>query len=61
MVWNHGKLSWDLALQTLGWGRYLAQRQEQVPVLWQATLKNSMLQEGYRLLAPNGPASTLAD
>ncbi|MFZ1466039.1 MAG: hypothetical protein WAV60_18490 [Anaerolineae bacterium] len=61
VVWSHGKLSWNLALQTLGWGRYLAQRQEQVPVLWQATLKNSMLQEGYRLLAPNGPASTLAD
>jgi hypothetical protein len=61
VVWNHGKLSWNLALQTLGWGRHLAEHQGNVPVLWQAAMENSMVQEGYRLLAPNGPASILAD
>lgn len=49
-VWNHLKGSWNLALQTLGWGRYLAERDEQVPVLWQAATTNPFLSEGYRLL-----------
>ena len=54
MQWNHLKGSWNLALQTLGWGRYLAQRQGQIPVLWQATTSNTFLHDGYRLLVPEG-------
>ena len=50
VVWNHGKLSWNLALQTLGWGRYLAQRQGETPILWQAATENPLLRDGYCLL-----------
>ena len=57
-VWNQLKGSWNLSLQTLGWGRYLAERDGQVPVLWQATTANALLREGYLLLVPGGPAST---
>ena len=57
-VWNQLKGSWNLSLQTLGWGRYLAERRGQVPVLWQAAMANAFLREGYLLLAPNGPAPT---
>jgi len=53
--WNQLKGSWNLALQTLGWGRYLAERNGKVPVLWQAGTTNPLLQKGYALLAPNGP------
>jgi len=53
--WNQLKGSWNLSLQTLGWGRYLAEREGKVPVLWQAGTKNPLLQKGYALLAPNGP------
>lgn len=49
-VWNHSKLSWNLALQTLGWGRYLAERQGQTPILWQAATENPLLRAGYCLL-----------
>ena len=52
VVWNQMKGSWNLALQTLGWGNYLAQRQGQEPVLWQATTNNAMLRDGYRVLVP---------
>ncbi len=52
VVWNHRKLSWNLALAVLGWGNYLAQQQEQMPVVWQATTENTMLRDGYRLLVP---------
>jgi hypothetical protein len=58
VVRNQMKGSWNLALQTLGWGRYLAERRGQVPVLWQAAMANAFLREGYLLLAPNGPAPT---
>lgn len=60
--WNHLRGSWNLSLQTLGWGRYLAQRDGQVPVLWQATATNSVLRRGYLLLAPGelSPTSTLS-
>lgn len=51
VVWNQLKGSWNLALQTLGWGRYLAEQSGQIPILWQATLANSFLREGYNLLA----------
>lgn len=55
IVWNQLKGSWNLSLQTLGWGRYLAERRGQVPILWQATTANPLLQKGYLILAPNGP------
>ena len=53
LVWNQLKGSWNLSLQTLGWGRYLAERNGQVPILWQATTTDPLLQNGYRLLAPD--------
>jgi hypothetical protein len=55
VVWNQLKGSWNLSLQTLGWGRYLAERDGQTPVLWQAITTNSLLKKGYNLLAPNEP------
>lgn len=58
-VWNHLKGSWNLSLQTLGWGRYLAERRGQLPVLWQATTTNPLLSRGYRLLAPKEATPTL--
>ena len=58
IVWNQLKGSWNLSLQTLGWGRYLAERDGQVPILWQATIANPLLSKGYLLLAPNGPSLT---
>ncbi len=51
VVWNSSKLSWNLALQTLGWGRYLAERQGLEPVLWQAATENPLLRNGYCLLS----------
>jgi hypothetical protein len=50
MQWNDLKGSWNLALQTLGWGRYLAEQRRQTPILWQAATANTFLQTGYRLL-----------
>jgi hypothetical protein len=52
--WNHLKGSWNLALQTLGWGNYLLQRDRQIPVTQQATVHNTFLRSGYSLLVPNG-------
>lgn len=52
VLWNHQKGSWNLSLQTLGWGRYLAERRGQVPILWQATLTNPLIHKGYQLLVP---------
>lgn len=52
--WNSLKGSWNLTLQTLGWGRYLAEREGKVPILWEATLKNEFLRNGYSLLVPHG-------
>lgn len=49
-IWNSLKGSWNLALQTLGWGRYLAQEQNQPPILWQASQENEFLAKGYDLL-----------
>ena len=46
------KLSWNLALQALGWGRYLAERQGLEPVLWRAATENLLLPPGDCLLAP---------
>lgn len=53
VMWNQLKGSWNLALQTIGWGRYLAERKGQVPLLWQATTVNPLLRRGYRLLVPD--------
>jgi hypothetical protein len=50
--WNQLKGSWNLSLQTLGWGRYLAERNGNIPILWQATLNNQFLQSGFLLLSP---------
>ena len=52
VLWNHLKGSWNLSLQTLGWGRYLAERRGQAPILWQASLANPLLRKGYLLLVP---------
>ncbi len=48
---NHLKGSWNLSLQALGWGRYLAQRAGETPVLWRAATENAFLRKGYRLLS----------
>jgi hypothetical protein len=61
VIWNQLKGSWNLALQTLGWGRYLAERDGQVPMLWQAVATNPLLRKGYDLLAPEGPSLFTAD
>ena len=58
LAWNHLKGSWNLSLQTLGWGRYLAERDGQVPITWQATKANPFLIEGYFILAPNESSSS---
>jgi hypothetical protein len=61
--WNHLKGSWNLSLQTLGWGNYLAKQGDQDPILWQAIESNPLLKKGYLLLVPNEltaePQSTL--
>jgi hypothetical protein len=49
--WNHLKGSWNLGLQTLGWGRLLAESAGQQPLLWSATHANALLREGYGRLA----------
>lgn len=51
VVWNELKGSWNLALQTLGWGRYLAREQGEAPILWQAMQDNDFLANGYDLVA----------
>jgi hypothetical protein len=58
VLWNQLKGSWNLSLQTLGWGRYLAQRRSQVPILWQATTVNPFLRKGYLILVPDGLSPT---
>jgi hypothetical protein len=50
--WNHLKGSWNLSLQTLGWGRYLAEKQGQMPILWRSLTENEFLSFGYQVLAP---------
>jgi len=49
-IWNGLKGSWNLALQTMGWGRHLAEREAKVPILWQASQDNEFLFAGYDLL-----------
>ena len=57
VVWNQLKGSWNLSLQTLGWGRYLAERNVQTPILWQAVETNPFLQKGYALLSAGSPST----
>lgn len=45
--WNALKGSWNLSLQTLGWGRYLAERQGKTSVLWKAANSSLFLRAGY--------------
>ena len=61
VIWNQLKGSWNLALQTLGWGRYLVERDGHLTVLWQAVTTNSFLKNGYQLLAPNGSSLFASD
>lgn len=53
VTWNQLKGSWNLSLQTLGWGRYLAERDGQIPILWRAVETNQLLERGYMLLSSN--------
>jgi hypothetical protein len=55
LVWNQLKGSWNLSLQTLGWGRYLAERGGQVPILWQATTANPLLSKGLDISSMRTP------
>lgn len=57
--WNQLKGSWNLSLQTLGWGRYLAERNGQTPILWQAVETNPLLHKGYALLSAGSPTSPI--
>lgn len=57
MTWNHLKGSWNLALQTLGLGRLLAQRGGQAYAPWLATLQNPFLRGGYEILFPGSLSS----
>jgi hypothetical protein len=56
--WNHLKGSWNLALQTLGWGNYLVQRNGQTPATWLATMQNAFVKQGYGVLVPGGIRET---
>ncbi len=49
--WNSLKGSWNLALQTVGWGNYLLR--DQGPALWLATRQSPYLYAGYLVLVPN--------
>jgi len=51
VYWNQLKGSWNLSLQTLGWGNYLAQQAGKMPILWQTATTNLLLKKGYHLLA----------
>ena len=53
--WNQLKGSWNLSLQTLGWGRYLAEQDGKTPILWQTVKKNRFLKNGYSVLATYKP------
>ena len=48
--WNQLKGSWNLSLQTLGWGRYLSEQQEGKFTLWQSAEVNPFLKSGYGML-----------
>jgi hypothetical protein len=59
MIWNQLKGSWNLTLQVLGWGRYLAERDNRIPALWRAVSDaESMLGRGYGIVASEDENST---
>ena len=47
IVWNSRKGSWEIALQTLGWGRYLTGNNN---AIYQGVMANDMLQQGYMVM-----------
>ena len=47
---NMLKGSWNLLLQSLGWGRYLVGKSSQEPNIWEATSDNKFLHSGYNRL-----------
>jgi hypothetical protein len=49
---NTLKGSWNLALQTLGLGNYLAIRNGEIPTLWASSLQNEFIQSGYQMMVP---------
>ncbi|MBK8011221.1 MAG: hypothetical protein IPK13_07710 [Deltaproteobacteria bacterium] len=49
-VWTQLKGSWNLTLETLGWGRAAALERNETPILWTSTERNRFLDRGYRLL-----------
>jgi hypothetical protein len=53
VIWNQLKGSWNLSLQTLGWGNYLVKSKGEVSVLWEAAVDNSFLKQGYDILMEN--------
>lgn len=64
MAWNDLKGSWNLSLQTLSWGRFLAGSNNP---LYQALGDHEMLRRGFRMMAPchwgpeNPPTSAIYD
>jgi hypothetical protein len=50
VVWNERKGSWELSLQTLGWGRLLVGDNN---LLYQGFLDNNMLRQGYMVMCPD--------
>lgn len=58
VIFNGLKGSWNLALQTLGWGNHLALRDHGDSILWSAFRNDPFLYGGYRVLVPTlGPVS----
>ncbi len=57
LAWNQLKGSWNLALQTLGWGRYLEGARGEIPILWQAANQNQVINAGYQVLSQPGSAA----
>ena len=51
IVWNAQQSSWNLSLQTLGWGRYLTGEGATNP-LHNAMQSNATLAAGYRVMSP---------
>jgi hypothetical protein len=49
IVWNPRKGSWEIGLQTLGWGRYLAGDDNP---LYQGFWANDLLRRGYMVMCP---------
>lgn len=56
-IHNGLKGSWNLALQTLGWGNYLAEQRGLRPILWQAAEADDFLRSGYKVVA-SSPTNT---